>query len=58
MEMTVQFYAPATPPQGKEPLGTHWTGGWVGPTVGLPIFEEKGSKVDARDMSDDGSFPP
>jgi hypothetical protein len=30
-----QLHAPATLPPSKKAPGTHWTGGWVGPTAGL-----------------------
>jgi hypothetical protein len=31
MEVSSQLYAPAALPTGKEPLVSHWIGGWVGP---------------------------
>jgi hypothetical protein len=31
MEVSGQLHAPAALPPGKEPPGTHWIGGWVGP---------------------------
>jgi hypothetical protein len=33
--MSYQLYAPAALPPGKEPPGSHWIGGWVGPRTGL-----------------------
>jgi hypothetical protein len=30
-----QIHGPAALPSGKEPSGTHWIGGWVGPTASL-----------------------
>jgi hypothetical protein len=31
MKVSGRLHAPATLPPGKEPHGTHWIGGWVGP---------------------------
>jgi hypothetical protein len=33
MEVSGQLHAPAALPPGKEPPGTHWIGGWVGPVI-------------------------
>jgi hypothetical protein len=33
------LHAPAALPAGKEPPGTHWIGGWVGPRAGLDDVE-------------------
>jgi hypothetical protein len=35
MEVSGQLHAPVSLPPGKEPPGTHWIGGWVGPRSGL-----------------------
>jgi hypothetical protein len=35
MEVSGQLHAPAALPPGKEPPGTHWKGGWVGPRAVL-----------------------
>jgi hypothetical protein len=35
MEVSGQLYAPAALPPGKDPPGTHWKGGWVGPRAVL-----------------------
>jgi hypothetical protein len=35
MEVSGQLHTPATLPPGKEPPGTHWIGGWVGPRAVL-----------------------
>jgi hypothetical protein len=35
MEVSGQVHAPAALTPGKEPLGTHWVGGWVGPRAVL-----------------------
>jgi len=35
MEVSGQLHTLAALPQGKELLGTHWIGGWVGPRSGL-----------------------
>jgi hypothetical protein len=35
MEVSSQLHAPAALPPGKSPTGTHWIGGWVGPTACL-----------------------
>jgi hypothetical protein len=38
MRVTGQRHAPAALyPRGKDPPGTHFTGGWVGPSVVLNI---------------------
>jgi hypothetical protein len=33
--MDDELHAPTTLTSGKEPPGTHWRGGWVGPRVGM-----------------------
>jgi hypothetical protein len=43
MEESGQLHAPVALPPGKEPLGTLWKGGWVGPRVGLDVVEKKKS---------------
>jgi hypothetical protein len=35
MEVSGQLHASAALPSGKEPPGTHWIGGWVGPRAVL-----------------------
>jgi hypothetical protein len=35
MEVSGQLHAPAALTPGKESLGTHWIGGWVGPRAVL-----------------------
>jgi hypothetical protein len=37
MEVTGQLHALAALPTGKEPPGTHWIGGWVGPRAVLDV---------------------
>jgi hypothetical protein len=37
MEVSGQHRAPAALAPGKELPGTHWIGGWVGPTAGLVV---------------------
>jgi hypothetical protein len=41
MEVSGQLHAPATLLPGKEPPGTHWIGGWVGPRAGLDMVEKR-----------------
>jgi hypothetical protein len=41
MESNGQLHAPATSSSGKEPPGTHWVGGWVGPRVGVHDVEKR-----------------
>jgi hypothetical protein len=45
MGVSGQRHAPAALyPRGKDPPGTHWIGGWVGPRAGLDAgLEEKSS---------------
>jgi hypothetical protein len=38
--MSRQLHAPAALLSGKEPIGTHGIGIWVGPRVGLDAGEE------------------
>ena len=40
MTISSHLHAPASLPPGKNP-GTHRVGGWVGPTAGLDVLEEK-----------------
>jgi hypothetical protein len=40
MEMSGQLYAPAALLPGKEPPGTQWIGGWVGPRAGIDAIEK------------------
>jgi hypothetical protein len=35
MEVSGQLHAPAALPPGKDPPGTRWIGGWVGPRAVL-----------------------
>jgi hypothetical protein len=41
MEVSGQFHAPAALSPGKEPPGTHSTGGWVGPTACLDDVQKR-----------------
>jgi hypothetical protein len=41
MEVSGQLHSPATLPPGKEPLGTHWVGGWMGPSAGLEMVVKR-----------------
>jgi hypothetical protein len=43
MEVSGQLHVPDAKPVRKEPLVTHWIGGWVGPWAGLDIVA-KGKK--------------
>jgi hypothetical protein len=36
-----QLQDPAALTPGKEPPGTHWIGGWVGPRAGLDDLEKR-----------------
>jgi hypothetical protein len=38
---TSQLHAPGALPPGKEPLGTHWIGGWVNLRPGLDDLEKR-----------------
>jgi hypothetical protein len=38
--MCGQLHAPAPLPRENSPHGTHWTGGWVDPRVGLDDVEK------------------
>jgi hypothetical protein len=40
MEVSFQLHTPAALPPGKEPRGTHCTGGRVGPRAGLDSVEQ------------------
>jgi hypothetical protein len=40
MEVSGQLHAPAALPKGKQPPGTHWIGGWVGPRAGLDAVKK------------------
>jgi hypothetical protein len=46
-----QLHALADLPQGKEPNGTHWVGGWVGSSVGLNDMENWPYQNSASDPS-------
>jgi hypothetical protein len=39
--MSGELHVPTALPPGKEPPGTHWIGGWVGPRAGLDDVEKK-----------------
>jgi hypothetical protein len=39
--MSGQLHAQAALPPGKEPPGTHWIGGWVGPRAGMDDLEKR-----------------
>jgi hypothetical protein len=41
MEISGRHHASATLPPGKDPPGTHWVGGWVGPTASLNAVERR-----------------
>jgi hypothetical protein len=42
LEVSGQLHAPsALSPPGKEPPGTHWTRGWLGPRAGLDNMEKR-----------------
>jgi hypothetical protein len=41
MEVSGQLHTPAALPPGKQPHGTHWIGGWVGPITGLDDVEKR-----------------
>jgi hypothetical protein len=42
MEVSGQLHAAAALTSGKEPPGTHWAGGWVGPRAGVDAMETFG----------------
>jgi hypothetical protein len=39
MEVSGQLYAPAVLPPGKEVVGTHFIGAWMGPQTGMDDLE-------------------
>jgi hypothetical protein len=41
MEVSCQLHVPAALLPGKEPPGTHWIGGRVGPRAGLDMVKAK-----------------
>jgi hypothetical protein len=41
MEVSGQLHVPAALPPGEKAPGTHWIGGWVGPSVGLDAVEKR-----------------
>jgi hypothetical protein len=41
MEASGQLNAPAASPPRKEPPGTHWIGGWVGPRAVLDVVVKR-----------------
>jgi hypothetical protein len=41
MEVSGQLHAPAALTPGKEPPGTHYIGGWVGPRAGFDVVGKK-----------------
>jgi hypothetical protein len=41
MEVSGQLHTPAALLPGKEPPGTHWIGGWVGPRAGLDAMVKR-----------------
>jgi hypothetical protein len=41
MEVNGQLHTPAALPPGKDPPGTRWIGGWVGPRVVLEAVVKK-----------------
>jgi hypothetical protein len=43
MELSGQLHARTALPPGKEPPGTHWIGGWVGPLVARDAVEKRKS---------------
>jgi hypothetical protein len=43
MEVSGQLHAPAALPPEKDPPGTHWIGGWVGPRAGLDMVSKRPS---------------
>jgi hypothetical protein len=41
MKVSGQLHAPAALRPEEIVLGTHWIGGWVGPTAGLDTVEKR-----------------
>jgi hypothetical protein len=41
MKVSDQLHASAALPPGEIAAGTHWIGGWVGPTAGLDAMEKR-----------------
>jgi hypothetical protein len=41
MKVSGQLHAPAALPPGKQPPGTHWIGGWVGPRACLDDLDKR-----------------
>jgi len=53
MEVSDQLHAPAALPPGKEPPGTHWIGGWVGPRAVLDAVEKRKIPSPRRESNPD-----
>jgi hypothetical protein len=51
MEVSVQLHAPAALPAGKEPLVTHWIGGWVGPRAVLDAMMKRKIPIPRRESN-------
>jgi hypothetical protein len=56
MEASGQLHASAALPSGERYPGTHWTGGWVGPTAGLDTVEWREISYPCRESNP--SRPP
>jgi hypothetical protein len=57
MEASGQFHVPAALPPEKEPLVTHWIGGWVGPRAGLDAVMKRKIPNPCRDLNTRSSSP-
>jgi hypothetical protein len=51
MEASDQFHVPAALLVRKEPPGTHWRGGWVGPIAGLDAVAKRKIPAAARNRT-------
>jgi len=53
MDLSGQLHALVALPPGKSDIGTHWIGGWVGPTVGLNSVANRNISCPCRKSNTD-----
>jgi hypothetical protein len=51
MEVSGQLHAPAALPPGERAPGTHWIGGWVGPTAVLDAVVKRTISSPRRELN-------